>query len=67
MKLYKSKPLILVLFGILICGLYYGTVNAKLIDTPQSFEEIFTEVGYKSVADALDDFKHHFNQEKRLS
>ena len=66
MKLDKSKPLLLVLFSILICGLYYGTVNAKPNDTPQSFEEIFTEVGYKSVADALDDFEHHFNQELKL-
>ena len=66
MKLDKSKPLLLVLFGILICGLYYGTVNAKPNDTPPSFEELFTEVGYKSVADALDDFEHHFNQELKL-
>ena len=66
MKLDKSKSLLLVLFGILICGLYYGTVNAKPNDTPQSFGEIFTEVGYKSVADALGDFEHHFNQELKL-
>lgn len=66
MKMDKSKPLLLVLFCILICGLYYGTVNAKPNDTPQSFEEIFTEVGYKSVADALDDFEHHFNHELKL-
>ena len=39
MKLCKSKPLLLVLFSILICGLYYGTVNAKTNDTPPSFEE----------------------------
>ncbi|WP_318615973.1 hypothetical protein [Sporosarcina sp. YIM B06819] len=39
MKLDKSKPLLLVLFSILICGLYYGTVNAKTNDTPPSFEE----------------------------
>ena len=62
----KSKPLLLVLFSILICGLYYGTVNAKPNDTPHSFEEKYAEVGYKSVADALDDFEHHFNQELKL-
>ncbi|MCZ8535323.1 hypothetical protein [Psychrobacillus psychrodurans] len=39
MKLDKSKPLLLILFSILICGLYYGTVNAKTNDTPPSFEE----------------------------
>ncbi len=45
MKLGKSKPLLLVLFSILILGLYYGTVNAKANDTPAIFEEKFTEVG----------------------
>ncbi|WP_245976804.1 hypothetical protein [Oceanobacillus arenosus] len=44
MKLDKSKPLLLVLFSILICGLYYGTVNAKTNDTPSSFEEKIPEV-----------------------
>jgi len=44
MKLDKSKPLLLVLFSILICGLYYGTVNAQLNDSPPSFEEKSTEV-----------------------
>ena len=43
MKLDKSKPLLLALFSILICGLYYGTVNAKTNDTPPSFEEKITE------------------------
>jgi len=38
MKLDKSKPLLLVLFSILICGLYYGAVNAKTNDTPPSFD-----------------------------
>ena len=66
MKLDKSKPLLLVLFSILICGLYYGTVNANPNDTPPSFEEKYAEVGYKSVDDALDDFEHHFNQKLEL-
>jgi hypothetical protein len=43
MKLEKSKPVLLVLFSILICGLYYGTVNAKKNDPPPSFEEKVTE------------------------
>lgn len=61
-----DKSPLLVLISILICGLYYGTVNAKLNDTPPSFEETLAGVGYKSVADALDDFEHHFNQELEL-
>ncbi|WP_245639416.1 hypothetical protein [Viridibacillus arvi] len=44
MRLDKNSPLLSVLFSILICGLYYGTVNAKTNDTPPSFEEKFTEV-----------------------
>jgi len=44
MKLDKSKPLLLVLFSILICGVYYGTVNAQLNDIPPSFEKKSTEV-----------------------
>ncbi|WDV05044.1 MULTISPECIES: hypothetical protein [Lysinibacillus] len=39
----KSKPFHLVLFSILIYGLYYGTVNAKSNNTPPSFEEKNTE------------------------
>lgn len=44
MKLDKSKSLLLVLFSILISGVYYGTVNAQLNDTPPSFEEKSTEI-----------------------
>ena len=51
-----DKIPLLVLISILISGLYYGTVNAKTNDTPPYFEEKLAEVGYKSVADALDDF-----------
>ena len=43
MKLDKSKPLLLILFSTLICGLYYGTVIVKTNDTPPSFEEKITE------------------------
>lgn len=43
MKLDKSKLLLLILFSILICGLYYGTVNEKTNDTLPSFEEKITE------------------------
>ncbi|MHA6261508.1 hypothetical protein ACXYMX_16735 [Sporosarcina sp. CAU 1771] len=39
----KSKPLLLILFRTLICGLYYGTVNAKTNVTAPSLEEKITE------------------------
>lgn len=44
MKLDKSKTILLILFSILICWLYYGTVNAKANDTPPSYEEKIPEV-----------------------
>ncbi|MCM3711105.1 hypothetical protein [Sporosarcina luteola] len=62
----KSKPLLFLLFCTFICWLYIGTVNAKPSDTPQSFEELFPEIGYKSVADAVNDFEDHMNQELKL-
>lgn len=43
MELDKSKPLLLVVFSILICGLYYGAVTAETKDTPYSFEEKIIE------------------------
>jgi len=41
-------------------GLYYGTVNANPNDTPPSFEEGYTEAGYKSVKAAVKEFENHF-------
>lgn len=35
-------------------------------DTPPSFEEIFTEGGYKTVDEALEDFEQHFKQDLKL-
>ena len=43
MKLGEGKLVRLVLFIILICGLYDGTVNAETNDTPLSFEEKIIE------------------------
>ena len=55
-KLDKSKPLLLVLFSILICGVYYGTVNAQLNDTPRSFEEKSTVRQYTPLELQLESF-----------
>ncbi|MEK4230218.1 carbon monoxide dehydrogenase [Solibacillus sp. FSL H8-0538] len=65
MKLDK-RLLLLVLFSILICGLYYGTVNANPNDTPPSFEEGVKEVGYKSVKAAVKEFENHFKCDVKL-
>ncbi|WP_371812513.1 hypothetical protein [Sporosarcina sp. Marseille-Q4063] len=39
----KSGHLLLILLSILICGSYYGVVNAETNDPPPSFKEEFTE------------------------
>ncbi|MEK5422941.1 carbon monoxide dehydrogenase [Viridibacillus sp. FSL R5-0477] len=65
-KLNKNVPFLLVLFGILICGLNYGTANANPIDTPPSFEEKFTEVGYKSVEESVNEFANHLKVDVKL-
>lgn len=62
----KSFLLLLFLLGFLVVGLNDSQGSGNTNDTPQSFEEIFTEVGYKSVDDALDDFEQQFNQEIKL-
>ncbi|MFJ7737633.1 carbon monoxide dehydrogenase [Lysinibacillus sp. NPDC097287] len=62
----KSIPLLLVLFSILICGLYYGPITANPNDTPPSFEDGFTEVGYKSVKKAVKEFENHFKSNVKL-
>lgn len=66
MKLNKNIPLLLILFSIFNCGVYYGTVNANPNDTPPSFEERFTEAGYKSVKAAVKEFENHFKCDVKL-
>ena len=65
-ELNKIIPLTLLLLGVLIYGTNNGTVYANSSDSPQSFEEIFPEVGYKAVEAALKDFEQHFKQEIKL-
>lgn len=48
---------------IFILGLNNGYVFGNTKDTPPPFEEIFTDGGYKTVEEALDDFERHFKQQ----
>ncbi|MER2006407.1 MAG: hypothetical protein ABS939_03055 [Psychrobacillus sp.] len=66
MKLNKILPLFLYLLGFLILGINDGHVSGNTNDIPRPFEEIYPEIGYKSVVAAVDDFEQHFNQELML-
>ncbi|MEK4082272.1 hypothetical protein [Solibacillus sp. FSL K6-1126] len=66
MKLKKIFPLFLYLLGFLILGINDGHVSGNTNDIPPPFEEIYPEIGYKSVDVAVDDFEQHFNQELML-
>jgi len=58
----RSIPLLLITF----CLLFFLNVYATANDKPESYEKIYPEIGYKTVADALDDFEQHFKQELKL-
>ncbi|MEO4052703.1 hypothetical protein [Solibacillus sp. CAU 1738] len=64
----KMVPPLLSLFCILIYGLGNGSIYANKIETPQHqpFEEIFTEGGYKTIGEAVQDFESHYNQKLKL-
>ena len=65
MKLNK-KILLTGLLSFLVLGLNYEHSYGKTNEEPPSYEVIFTEIGYKTVNAALDDFEQHFNQQLKL-
>ncbi|MEK5068672.1 hypothetical protein [Sporosarcina sp. FSL K6-1508] len=48
------------------CLLFFSTIYATANDKTRPYEEIYPEVGYKTVEDALDDFEQHFKQKLKL-
>jgi hypothetical protein len=62
----KSFFLLMLLFSILICEKNNGTVYAIPNDKPQPLEEIYPEIGYKTVEEAVKEFEYHFKQDLRL-
>ncbi len=66
MKLIKNIPFLVSLLSILVLGANYVQSSRNTTEEPPSFEEIFTEEGYKTVNAALDDFEQHFNQQLKL-
>lgn len=55
----------LFLLSIILSWITIGTVNAAN-DKPRPLEEIYTEIGYKTVEEAVQEFEHHFNQDLKL-
>lgn len=58
----KSLFLKLFIISILVFVSNTGTIYANLDDTPPTLEETLTEVGYKSVSEAVKEFENHFKQ-----
>ncbi|AOV07072.1 hypothetical protein [Sporosarcina ureilytica] len=52
--------------SISFCLLFFVTVFAAAHDNPRPYEEIYPEIGYKTVDEALNDFEQHFNQSLKL-
>ena len=58
----RSISLLLISF----CLLFFLTMYATANDKPDPYEEIYPEIGYKTVEYALDDFEQHFKQKPKL-
>lgn len=54
------------LFLLLFCLLFLLTVFATANDKPGPYEEIYLEIGYKTVEEALNDFEQHFKERPKL-
>jgi hypothetical protein len=62
----KSVSQLVLVFSILILGISSGTTYANTKDKPRPFEEIFPEIGYKTIDEAVREFEQHFNQDLKL-
>ncbi|MFJ6208204.1 hypothetical protein [Lysinibacillus sp. NPDC092081] len=54
------------LFLVSFCTFFLITLHASATDKPSPYEEIYPEIGYKSVEEAVNDFEQHFNQKLKL-
>lgn len=48
------------------CIVLFSTVFAKANDEPSPYEEIYPEIGYKTVEAAANDFEQHFKEKLKL-
>jgi hypothetical protein len=53
------------LLSIILSWIHIGTVNA-VNDKPRPLEEIYTEIGYKAVEEAVQEFEQRYNQDLKL-
>jgi hypothetical protein len=56
----------LTLFLILVSVLPNRPVHANEKDMPRPYEEFYTEIGYKTVEEAVKEFERHFKEELKL-
>ncbi|MGF9977856.1 hypothetical protein ABE042_07875 [Viridibacillus arvi] len=61
-----NRFILLVLMYTLVCGVYNGKAYANSNCQPQTIEESYLAIGYKSVDEALRDFEHHYKQDLQL-
>jgi len=54
------------LFLVSFCTLFLITLHVSAKDKPSPYEEIYPEIGYKSVEEAVSDYEQHFNQKLKL-
>lgn len=59
-----ARPISLLL--ILFCLLFFLSIYATANDKSSHYEEIYPEIGYKTVDDALEDIEQHFKQKLKL-
>lgn len=63
----KSWTLLFLLLSFFILGLDKSENSfASEKDTSESYEKIYSEIGYKTVEEAVRDFEEHFKQELKL-
>lgn len=53
-------------FLVSFCTFFLITLHVSANDKPSPYEEIYPEIGYKSVEEAVDDFEQHFNIKLKL-
>ncbi len=58
--------LVMLIFSTIFCGANNETASAKEISKSRSFEAAYTELGYKTVEEAVKEFESHFNQDLKL-